>query len=360
MRILAVTDGSEASVEAIMPLNGLVPIDLHVLPKTVPSTLRSAEVVLVCLARFRSKSFEGFFSWFANQGLARASFVLCMPAADIARFAHALREKKITAIPTPVKANNLFDALERSYRPFAQHRRRSANIGEKTAQAISNTFTSSMGANNLAPAKAAGQVSGAAPVVTKSIDVTGLAEWMQISAKHHSSTARHSMSSGGIASEWARQLGFSTIDRERFTRAALLQDIGKITIPVALLEKQSQLSIEDKATLQSHVEEGKKLLLEDPKACGVALEVAYSHHELLDGSGYPRGIGGSDINDITRCLTIIDVYSALVHQRAYRKGLTPMDAYDILVSMSGKLDPVFTNEFRVIIESHQAELKAAA
>jgi HD-GYP domain-containing protein (c-di-GMP phosphodiesterase class II) len=78
------------------------------------------------------------------------------------------------------------------------------------------------------------------------------------------------------------------------------------------------------------------------------LDVVLHHHEMLDGSGYPNGLAGSQISDIVRLTTLVDIYTALVEKRAYRLPFTHSRAFSIMESMGAKLDQQLLQAFRPV------------
>jgi HD-GYP domain-containing protein (c-di-GMP phosphodiesterase class II) len=76
------------------------------------------------------------------------------------------------------------------------------------------------------------------------------------------------------------------------------------------------------------------------------LEIVMNHHELLDGSGYPRGLSGSEISDLTRVVTIADIFGALIEYRTYKPPIAAQDAYQVLVDMGPKLDRDILRAFK--------------
>ena len=84
------------------------------------------------------------------------------------------------------------------------------------------------------------------------------------------------------------------------------------------------------------------------------LEVVLRHHELLDGSGYPDGFAGAQINDLVRLVTICDVYAALIERRAYKQAMNPASALKILEKMEGKLEGVLVRAFSQVAEDSAA------
>jgi putative nucleotidyltransferase with HDIG domain len=102
----------------------------------------------------------------------------------------------------------------------------------------------------------------------------------------------------------------------------LLHDIGKLRVPDAILRKPGPLTDEEFATVKRHVETGVALLEELGGFSPEVLRLVRSHHERLDGSGYPQGARGSEIPIDVRILAVCDVYDALLSARVYRPAWT--------------------------------------
>ena len=81
------------------------------------------------------------------------------------------------------------------------------------------------------------------------------------------------------------------------------------------------------------------------------LDMVLHHHEMLDGSGYPHGLRGTDITDLTRMMTIVDVYGALVERRAYRAPMSGAEAFQVLRDMGDKLDVSLVDAFAPLAHS---------
>jgi HD-GYP domain-containing protein (c-di-GMP phosphodiesterase class II) len=100
-----------------------------------------------------------------------------------------------------------------------------------------------------------------------------------------------------------------------------MHDIGKISIPDAILNKPGALSEEERGIMQTHAEVGYSLLKHSSrKLLKVAAIVAYEHHEKYDATGYPRKIGGSDISEYGKITSVADVFDALSSDRCYKKA----------------------------------------
>ncbi|WP_068619935.1 HD-GYP domain-containing protein [Paenibacillus tuaregi] len=111
---------------------------------------------------------------------------------------------------------------------------------------------------------------------------------------------------------------------------ALLHDIGKTKIPPSVLLKPDRLTDHEFDLIKQHTEIGFQMLKDEPGVPLVAAHCALQHHERLNGSGYPRGIQGSEIHEYARWLAIADSYDAMTTHRIYRSALLPHQATEIL------------------------------
>ena len=173
-------------------------------------------------------------------------------------------------------------------------------------------------------------------------------EWLTAVGCHHEASYRHCLFVTGFAVAFAQHLGMREDDQRRLTRAALLHDVGKAFVAVAILDKQGKLTEEEVAEIRSHPRRGYDALKAQGGFPPEMLDVVLHHHELLDGSGYPEGLAGSEISDIVRLTTIVDIYAALVEKRAYRMPFTHAKAFSIMEGMGGKLDQQLLQAFRPV------------
>jgi putative nucleotidyltransferase with HDIG domain len=174
--------------------------------------------------------------------------------------------------------------------------------------------------------------------VVAEIEQEGLAPWVETVRRHHSQTYQHCLLVTGVAAAFATHLGFSSADRRKLTLAALLHDIGKAKIPIAILEKPGPLDPDETAIMRKHPEFGHAELQRGAGWPAEILDLVLHHHELLDGSGYPHGLQASEISDLVRIMTISDVFGALLERRSYKEPLSGPAAFKILQAMTGKLD----------------------
>lgn len=188
--------------------------------------------------------------------------------------------------------------------------------------------------------------------IIKAIKHSSLREWLTTIGCHHDDSYRHCLFVTGFAVAFAQHLGMREDDQRRLTRAALLHDVGKAFIPVAVLDKPDPLTEAEMIELRTHPRRGYDALAAQGGFPPEMLDVVLHHHELLDGSGYPNALRGTEISDIVRLTTIVDIYSALVEKRAYRLQYTHAEAFSIMEQMAGKLDPHLLQAFRPVAFGH--------
>jgi len=184
--------------------------------------------------------------------------------------------------------------------------------------------------------------------ILKAIKHSSLREWLTTVGCHHTASYRHCLFVTGFAVAFAQHLGMREADQRRLTRAALLHDVGKAFIPVTILDKPGKLTDEETAEIRQHPQRGHDALVKQGGFPPEMLDVVLHHHEFLDGSGYPNGLSGSQISDIVRLTTIVDIYAALVEKRAYRLPFTHSRAFGIMEQMGAKLDQQLLQAFRPV------------
>lgn len=142
--------------------------------------------------------------------------------------------------------------------------------------------------------------------------------------------------------------------------AALLHDIGKVGVPDAILKKNGPLTNEERALINRHPEYSWSILRLFPGLEEASL-YALHHHESMDGTGYPARLKGTDIPLVSRIISVIDSYDAMVSSRCYRKGLPHTEAISRLVQGSGtQFDSEVVQAFIPIAETETSDVFAAA
>lgn len=142
-----------------------------------------------------------------------------------------------------------------------------------------------------------------------------------------------------FAEHIGRYFNMTEKELETLKKGAVLHDIGKIGTPDYILNKPGPLNDEEFEVMKQHPIDGWKIL-KSMKSFENIAKIVRHHHEKLDGSGYPDGICGKEIDIYTRIVAIVDIYDALIAQRPYRNPLTREQALEIIFKdvQSGKLD----------------------
>ena len=192
--------------------------------------------------------------------------------------------------------------------------------------------------------------------------LSSLAE--MIDAKDHY-TNGHSFRVAAYAKGMAKLMNFSSRDVEQIYFAGLIHDVGKVGINESILTKPGKLTPSEYAIIQSHSLLGGNIL-KGIKQFKIFEEVARSHHERFDGTGYPDKLKGDDIPFAARIVAVCDTFDAMTSDRSYRKALKDEVAINELINVKGtQLDPncvdIFIelyNFFSDSIRNHIDELKS--
>jgi hypothetical protein len=134
-------------------------------------------------------------------------------------------------------------------------------------------------------------------------------------------TFKHVERVAGTARRLGELLGLPQSEIELIYQAAPLHDIGKLTIPDSILLKPERLTTDEFEQIKGHARAGATLLSgSHSEVLGLAEEIALTHHEWWDGSGYPGGLSGNEIPIAGRLVGLADVFDALTHERPYKKA----------------------------------------
>lgn len=162
-------------------------------------------------------------------------------------------------------------------------------------------------------------------------------------------TYMHSVAVCALMIALAKSLG---LDQETFTEAGiagLLHDIGKTKISDDILNKPGKLTDQEYELMKTHPDEGYKILTTHYSVGEKVEDVCLHHHEKIDGSGYPKGLKGTEISLLARMGAICDVYDAVTSDRPYKKGWNPAEALQRMSQWKGHFDPQLFQSFVKII-----------
>ncbi len=163
-------------------------------------------------------------------------------------------------------------------------------------------------------------------------------------------TARHSAAVARYSRAIAQRAGFSRQEEELVHIAALLHDIGKFILPDRILKANVPLTDEDWMLIKRHPQQGARVV-SSLDGYGPVAEIILAHHERIDGKGYPRGLAGDEIPELSRIISVSDTYDVMTARDSYR---TPMSSHDAIVELrrvaGAQLDARFVEVFIELLE----------
>jgi HD-GYP domain-containing protein (c-di-GMP phosphodiesterase class II)/methylmalonyl-CoA mutase cobalamin-binding subunit len=164
-------------------------------------------------------------------------------------------------------------------------------------------------------------------------------------------TGAHIERIGRFSTLLAEHIGMDPEFCERLKHAAPLHDVGKVAIPDAILLKPGPLTPEERAIVETHAEEGHRLVRGSSSSIlDLAATIALSHQEKWDGTGYPRGLKGEEIPIEGRIVAVADVFDALTSDRVYRKAFSVDAAIQMMREQRGRhFDPVLLDAFLEVL-----------
>lgn len=148
-------------------------------------------------------------------------------------------------------------------------------------------------------------------------------------------TEAHTRGVALLAVRAGERLGLPPTQLRSLALGGLLHDMGKLSVPDEILQKPGALTDEEFAEIRRHPGRGEELLRELGGFGSEIHRLVLDHHERLDGTGYPRGLSGDEIDLQTRVLSVCDVYDALISKRVYRDAWSPERALALLRSEAG-------------------------
>ena len=164
---------------------------------------------------------------------------------------------------------------------------------------------------------------------------TGALSWLTQIRNRDDYTAEHSLRVAIMSIAFGKELELLEGELENLGVCGLLHDVGKVKVPLEVLNKEGRLTAEEFKLMKQHPTDGMKLLQSKRDVFAGAVDVAYSHHERVDGKGYPRGITSEKIPYFAKVVAITDAYDAITSNRCYRNGSSSLEALRIIYDDRG-------------------------
>lgn len=160
-------------------------------------------------------------------------------------------------------------------------------------------------------------------------------------------TGHHVRRVGEISSLLGKKLGFAENEVVNLNLAASMHDLGKIAIDDAIVNKPGKLTVDEFEVMKTHSVLGYEILRKSNRALlKMASIIAKEHHENFDGSGYPYGLKGDEINIVSKIVAIVDVFDALGNKRVYKDAWTKEEITKFILNEKGKkFDPKIVDLF---------------
>ena len=173
---------------------------------------------------------------------------------------------------------------------------------------------------------------------------------MQALQTHDDYTFVHSLSVSAVLAFFGNQIGIREGDLCVMAQAGFAHDFGKRVMPHAVLYKPGPLDTAQMVVIRRHAAAAGQILRCSRGIPAEVINVAERHHEHLDGTGYPNGLAGTQIDDLSLVAAIGDVFSALVDNRCYKPGYAPEEAIRMLGDMAGPhLEPNLVKKFAEVM-----------
>jgi HD-GYP domain-containing protein (c-di-GMP phosphodiesterase class II) len=216
-------------------------------------------------------------------------------------------------------------------------------VHTRTRQVIDNVFNDVRLGHALPSLDAKEAVSEMVESVIRNPDAL---VWLTHLKKKDDYTSIHSMNVCILALAFGRYLGLSKNSLLHIGIGGLLHDVGKMRVKQEILIKPDRLTEDEMEQMRNHAVYGRDILLASKDIPSGAADIAWSHHERMDGTGYPRGLKGESIGYFSRITGIIDVYDAITSERIYHNAITSLEALEKMYEWRGtSFDTALVEQF---------------
>lgn len=241
-------------------------------------------------------------------------------------------------------ANAISEQVEKSWKRLPETAHRALSHTASQFNAIAKAV-----ANNAPLDKA--QVSNSCNPLVDCVKDNQHRQLLQGLKDHHNFTYVHSMRVAIFMAVFAEAYNVSRDEMTLLATGGYMHDLGKMVMPQGLLNTSATLKETDWSVIRKHVGHSAKIVGSIKEVNPTLRVIAEQHHERLDGSGYPNGLSGLQINEVARMAAIADVFAALTDTRPYKDGYDVDTAFAIMAEMGGALDRNLLRLFREAVAS---------
>ena len=201
------------------------------------------------------------------------------------------------------------------------------------SQTISNLFEEIRLGAEIDGGKVKQAVNGCVDSILRNPDAS---VWLTRIQVKHQQTAQHSLNVAALSIVMAKSLGMSPRELEDVGVCGMLHDVGKTSISTEVLGQTGPLSREAMEEMRKHTRYGRDILVSTKSVMSGAADVAHSHHERVDGTGYPRQLDADSIPLFAKIVSIAEAYDVMTTRQPYREARSPSDALQELYALRGK------------------------
>lgn len=166
---------------------------------------------------------------------------------------------------------------------------------------------------------------------------------------HDNYTYVHSLRVSVFLTVFGNAIGLRGHDLSVLASGGLVHDVGKMSVPHHILNTPNRLTDAEMEIMRGHVTNTSQFLRGSAGQPRGAVVIAEQHHEKLDGTGYPLGLKGKELNELARMASIVDVFSALTDRRVYKEAMLPEQALHVMAQLKGQLDQHLLATFRQVM-----------
>jgi len=346
-KIAVIHDSTAASNAAIAALNGYFAVRLFPLEKFLVTGPADAQINIFCVNAGSKATIDQVKKALTICPI-DALFVLPTHNSDAIKRLREITDAEILVLP--IDPNELRDLIKKTLNRSVE--RSWESLHPKKRQALKKTVVCFKNCFNLVqdgkplPIE---NIQNCCQHIRAAAELGDLDDWIDALDDHHDYSFRHSMFVCGTMSYFAHSLGIRGADLDRLTVGGLLHDIGKARVPLEILDKPGKLDDREWKLMKQHPVASQEILLGENDLDADLVAMAVSHHEKIDGTGYPHGLSGAKIIDHVRLTAIADVYSALIDKRAYKGSMTSEEALDMMDDFKGHLDMDLLRSFRSFV-----------